>query len=154
VLDPRLLALQGLGVPLSPIAAAVQGLIEQIQEEARKREEEVRGNGRRSKTAENGWNRRESDALTEETVRAQWDLLEARLQAQARPDTAPAPTQQAEPAPAAKKQPDPPAAPAADDLQAELLADLLAAQQAQLDAAAALEDDEDLALAALLAQIV
>lgn len=78
MLDPRLIALQGLGVPLTPIAIAVQGLIAQIQEEAR-RDEYHGGGGRRSALAPSpAAQRLAARELTEAEVRAQWELLELR----------------------------------------------------------------------------
>lgn len=91
MLDPRLVALQGLGFPLSPIAIAVQGLIEQIQEEAR--DDDTIGGGRRRGSrlawlfggpaskpkAQPG---KVGADVSEAEVRAQWELLEARQAAQ------------------------------------------------------------------------
>lgn len=91
MLDPRLVALQGLGVPLSPIALAVHGLIELIQEEA-EREDSIGGGRRRggrlawlfggpaqAKRSQPG---KVGADVSEAEVRAQWELLEARQAAQ------------------------------------------------------------------------
>jgi hypothetical protein len=141
VLDPRLIALQGLGFTLTPIAIAVQGLIEQIQEEAR--DDDTTGGGRR-RGGRLAWlfgapavrTRQQPGKVgadvTEAEVRAQWELLEARQAAQAKK-------------PAAKAEvPQPLAQP---------LAPPITAQRAEPDLVAALEADDDEALALILAQL-
>lgn len=99
------IALQGFapGFKLSPIAIAVQGLIEQIQEEQRR--EDVRGSGKARTTAKPPADtllrtRADADADLEALVRSQWELLEARRQAQ-QADAAPAITRESGNPPAA-----------------------------------------------------
>jgi hypothetical protein len=95
VLDPRLVALQGLGFALSPIALAVQGLIEELQNA---NSQTVGGGGRRSGRLAWLFGATASSArqqpgkvgadVTEAEVRAQWELLEARQAALAKPPAA------------------------------------------------------------------
>lgn len=80
-LDLLRVALQGLAplpFPLSPLAMAVQGLLEELQEERR---DDVRGSGRRrpgpARRVEPA-RRRRDEGLTEDLVRQQWELLEIR----------------------------------------------------------------------------
>ena len=84
-LNSLLVALQGFapGFALSPIALAVQGLIELLQEEQR----QVYGSGKKGRGIQAPRRHVEHtpqrDALTEDLVRQQWDLLETRLRVQA-----------------------------------------------------------------------
>lgn len=80
-LNALLVALQGFapGFALSPVAIAVQGLIELLQEERRS---QVYGSGRLARSPHQPRRRRPDDGLTPELVQAQWELLEARLRAQ------------------------------------------------------------------------
>lgn len=147
MLDPRLIALQGLGVPLTPIAIAVQGLIAQLQEEAAQRLEYQGGGGRRSSRPVDArpaqiQARRE---LTEDEVRAQWELLELRQRNQAeRTATAAPSTATAVPAP-------PPLAIATPAPTAEQLA--LAATLVRKPKPVAQQSDDELALLLLLSEV-
>lgn len=88
MLRQRAVALQGLDFPLSPIAAAVQGLIAELIEEARQAANVVGGRGgRKPLPGPQPDSLRRGADLTEEQVRAHWDLLEAR-QAKPREATA------------------------------------------------------------------
>lgn len=82
-LDPRLIAIQGAGFPLSPISLAVQGLILQIQEEQR---QNIGGGKVRkavSTTAKAPAPESEQDIIRR--VQEKWDTIErARAEDQAR----------------------------------------------------------------------
>lgn len=108
MLDPRLVALQGLTVPLTPIYVAVQGLIALIQEEARR--DELHGGGKKRGAAQpKRWGTKQAGQargqvgadVSEAEVRAQWEALEARQREQATPP-AQAPAQAEQPAPVAQ----------------------------------------------------
>ena len=68
----------------SPLAFAIEELIEEIQAGRVNGGGKARGRPQRSatKTAEIGWKRGKSDGPSEEEVRAQWELLELRREAQ------------------------------------------------------------------------
>lgn len=148
MLDPRLVALQGLGVPFTPIYAAVQGLIALIQEEARR--DELHGGGKKRAAAQRGrWTAKPVGRqagkvgadVSEAEVRAQWEALEARQQDQAR--SRPSPTT-AKPA----AQPKPPAAPVITAPQPAG-----PAQAVPGVAAVPLDGDDDEALVLILAHL-
>jgi len=153
MLNLRNVALQGLGFKLTPIALAVQGLIDELQEEERQQQYGGRGRrGRAQVTQRQAAEQRRPaprDELTYEEVAARWELLDMQLAAQVRPAALPAPVL-ASPAAAATHVQAPPAAPAPDtSAQLQREAEQLAAAELLR---AQLERDEAVALILLLSE--
>lgn len=153
-LNPLLVALQGFGFPLSPIALAVQGLIEQIIEEAR-RAQIYGGRGAPRTAADLDPFRRDlGEPLTREYVES-WDELvqlrheQQRERAEQGRQRSTSPPQAATsvvagpPAPLAK-----PLGPPAADIHPVAIIDVLAESHAAAVVAQRLEaqDDEEILL--------